>query len=82
MSRASSPKLALDGAWTDLYMAALFERDIAKLSARIALAQYAIEAQRRRLFFGDNVQELRSLDNAMLSLQALATCLLTTLTTV
>jgi hypothetical protein len=77
MRRISLPPESRRGDWKDLYMEALFERDKTKLSERIAAAQLAIETRRRELFNFGNPQERQVLDNALFSLQALATCLLT-----
>jgi hypothetical protein len=59
-------------------MAALFERDKAKLEKRIVAAQRAIEAVQRKTANTVTLHERQSLDDALFSLQALATCLLTT----
>ena len=77
MRRISSSTGSRRGDWKDLYMEALFERDKAKLSERIAAAKLAIETRRREVFISGITQERQALDNALFSLQALATCLLT-----
>jgi hypothetical protein len=62
--------------WKDLYIAALFENDKPKIAGRIAEAQAAILARRRKLTVSvADVRERHSLDNALFSLEALRTCL-------
>jgi hypothetical protein len=60
-------------AWRDFYVAALFERDTAKLSERIAQAEWAIVLRARELFYEppDTVEEEEALDNAMYALNSL-----------
>ena len=60
-------------AWRDFYVAALFERDTAKLSERIAQAEWAIVLRTRELFHEppDTVEEEEALGNAMYALNAL-----------
>jgi hypothetical protein len=63
------------GNWKNLYTAALFETDKAKLAQKIAAAQIAIAARRREiLVLGTDSAERRILDNAAFSLQALGEC--------
>jgi hypothetical protein len=66
--------------WKELYIAALFERDKSKFPARLADAQRAIRTERRKLLMSarnisDVAQERQVLDNALFSLQALASCM-------
>lgn len=66
--------------WKELYLAALHESDKIKLAKRIAQAQIAIEAERKKLFISardirDITHERRVLDNASFCLQALASCM-------
>jgi hypothetical protein len=77
MRRISSSTESRRDDWKDLYMEALFERDKTKLSERIAAAKLAIETRRREVFISGVTHERQALDNALFSLQALATCLLT-----
>lgn len=60
-------------AWRELYVAALFEPDPARLTERIAEAEQALVLRARELFHetGDNIEEEEALDNAMYSLKAL-----------
>jgi hypothetical protein len=65
--------------WKELYIAALFENDKTMVATKIAEAQRAIVARRRKsLTSGTNPKERQALDTALLSLQALANCLATT----
>ena len=59
--------------WKDLYTAALFEADPAKIQQRIAEAEKALVLRARELFSapGDNIEEQESLDDAMYALHAL-----------
>jgi hypothetical protein len=59
--------------WRELYVAALFESDHAKITDRIAEAERALVVRARELFHesGDNIEEAEALDNAMYSLNAL-----------
>jgi hypothetical protein len=62
--------------WKDLYVAALFENDKAKIGERISEAQVAIASRRSNLTVSaDDVRERHALDNALFSLEALGTCL-------
>jgi hypothetical protein len=66
--------------WKDLYIAALFENDKSKLPRRIAEAQKAIGLERKMLLASapsvrQLAQERQVLDNALFSLQALASCM-------
>jgi hypothetical protein len=64
--------------WKELYTGALFETDMSKIGRRIAEAQLAIVARRRKsLMSGISAKERQALDTALLSLQALANCLAT-----
>ena len=60
-------------AWRDLYLAALFEGDSAKLSERIAEAEYAVSLRARELWYsgGDHHKEKHALTGAMRALEAL-----------
>jgi hypothetical protein len=60
-------------AWRDLYKAAPFEVDNAKLPERIAQAEEALALRARELFHvaGDNSEEGEALDDAMYALRAL-----------
>jgi hypothetical protein len=59
--------------WRELYVAALFESDSARITDRIAEAERALVIRARELFHesGDNIEEAEALDNAMYSLNAL-----------
>ena len=60
-------------AWRDLYKAALFEVDNAKLPERIVQAEKALVVRARELFHiaGDNIEEEQALDDTMYALRAL-----------
>ncbi len=60
-------------AWRDLYKAALFEVDKARLPDRIAEAEEALVVRARELFHiaGDNIEEEQALDDTMYALHAL-----------
>jgi hypothetical protein len=60
-------------AWRDLYKAALFEVDNARLPQRIAQAEKAPALRARELFdiAGDNIEEEQALDDTMYALHAL-----------
>jgi hypothetical protein len=64
--------------WRDLYKAALFEVDRAKLPQRISEARNAVVMRGRELFNceGNHVEETEDLEDALYALQALASCLL------
>ena len=61
------------GAWKDLYKAALFEVDKARLPDRIAQAEKALALRARDCFAfaGDNSEEGEALDDAMYALHAM-----------
>jgi hypothetical protein len=61
------------GAWRNLYKAALFEIDKARLPERIAQAEEALVVRARELFHivGDNIEEEQALDDTMYALHAL-----------
>jgi hypothetical protein len=61
------------GAWRDLYLAALFEADSAKLPERIAKAEHALTLRERELWYsgGDHNGEKQALTSAMRALEAL-----------
>ena len=61
------------GAWRDLYRAALFEVDEARLPDRIAQAEEALVVRARELFHmaGDNIEEEQALDDTMYALHML-----------
>ena len=69
----TSSKPANSKLWRELYVAALFESDHAKLTDRIADAEQALATRARELFYesGDHIEEEEALDNAMYSLNAL-----------
>jgi hypothetical protein len=69
----SSSKSLDGGAWRDLYKAALFEVDTARLPERIAQAEKALALRARELFdlAGDNIEEKQALDDTMYALHAL-----------
>ena len=71
--RATSSKSLDSGAWRDLYKAALFEVDNARLPERIAQAEKALALKARELFYaaGDNIEEEQALDDTMYALRAL-----------
>ncbi len=74
MNSPSSGK-SLSNDWKELYLAALFENDKNKLAQSIAAAHAAIAARRHEILIsGNDTMERRVLDNATLSLQALAQC--------
>jgi hypothetical protein len=60
-------------AWRDLYLAALFEADLSKLAARIAVAEYAMSLRERELWYSGNghESEKHALIGAMRALEAL-----------
>jgi hypothetical protein len=65
-----------DSAWKGSYTAALFEEDSERAQTLIARAESEI-LERARLLWrtsGDNVNEMRALDNALHMLQALKAC--------
>ncbi len=76
MSLLTSSCERLDG-WRQLYVAALFETNIALLPARIAEAEKAIVARARQLFFAgsDTIEEDQALDDALYALRALQNCM-------
>jgi hypothetical protein len=59
--------------WKELYRAALFEADSNRLSQRIALAERALAARARELFYagGEDLQERVAIDAAISALQTL-----------
>jgi hypothetical protein len=62
--------------WRDLYRAALFETDTAKLASRIASAEQAIVTRGRQLFGAEiKDSEDQALDDALYALRALKSCL-------
>jgi len=65
-------------AWHELYKAALFETDPARLPDRIVEAEKAIVARARELFGSQNdtIEEDQALDDALYALRALQHCLL------
>jgi hypothetical protein len=60
-------------AWRDLYLAALFEADLAQLPKRITEAEQALSLRDRELWYsgGDHGSEKRALVGAMRALEAL-----------
>jgi len=72
MNTGSSKSLD-SGAWRDLYKAALFEVDNARLPERIAQAEKALARRAQELFHiaGDNIEEEQALDDTMYALHAL-----------
>jgi hypothetical protein len=75
MTTATSSHLSL-GSWRELYTAALFETDRARIPARIADAEQAIVARARELFSAgnDTIEEDQALDDALYALRALQSC--------
>ena len=69
----SSSKSVDGGGWRDLYKAALFEVDNARLPERITQAEKALALRARELFDlgGDNIEEEQALDDTMYALHAL-----------
>jgi hypothetical protein len=64
----------VDGkSWRRFYEAALFEGDSAKISARIAEAEWALALRARELFHatGDHIEEKCDLEDALYGLNAL-----------
>ena len=61
------------GEWRNLYKAALFEVDNARLPERIAQAEKALALRARELFHtaGDNIEEGEALEDAKYALHAL-----------
>jgi hypothetical protein len=59
--------------WRNLYVAALFESDPAKLAERIVQAEQALVLRSRELFHlaGDHSEEEHALDDALYALRAL-----------
>jgi hypothetical protein len=76
MATASLPP-SVTKSWKDVYVAALFESDCAKVPPLIAKAEQAIVLRARELFqsTGDHVQEEEALDDALYALRALRTCI-------
>jgi len=76
MAAASSSFINVNQ-WHDLYKAALFETDRERIPARIAVAEHAIVARARELFFSgtDTIEEDQALDDALYALHALQNCL-------
>jgi hypothetical protein len=66
-------ELAAKRTWRDLYLAALFEPDPAKLLERIAEAEYVLNLRERALWYsgGDHTKEKLALTGAMRALEAL-----------
>ena len=67
------PEQSAARAWRDLYLAALFESDLAKLPERIAEAEYALGLRDRELWYsgGDDKREKLALTGAIRALEAL-----------
>lgn len=63
--------------WRDVYKAALFEADRAKLPQRISEARNAVIMRGRELFNcqENHLEEAEDLEDALYALQALASCL-------
>jgi len=63
--------------WRELYQAALLETDRGRLSQRIAVAERALVARGRELFFEPVVDpaERRAVEHALNALHALENCL-------
>ncbi len=63
--------------WRDLYKAALFEADRAKLPQRITEARTAVVMRGRELFncADSHIEEAEDLEDALYALQALSSCL-------
>lgn len=69
----TDPEQPVTRPWRDLYLAALFEADSAKLPERIAKAEYALTLRERELWYsgGDHSREKHALTGAMRALEAL-----------
>lgn len=67
------PNKTSETAWRDLYLAALFEADSARLPDRIAEAECALSFRDRELWYsgGDHAREKQALNGAMRALEAL-----------
>jgi hypothetical protein len=63
--------------WRELYQAALLETDRRRLSQRIAVAEQALVARGRELFFEEAIDlaERRAVEHALNALHALENCL-------
>ena len=59
--------------WKELFVAALYETETAKLSARIAEAEEEVLRREHELLdlAGDNIEEEEALENALYALRAL-----------
>ena len=70
---AKDSGLPSEEAWRDLYRAALFEADSAKLPQRITEAEYALSVRDRQLWYsgGDHTVEKLAMTGAMRALEAL-----------
>ena len=75
MTKRSLNPLCASVSWVNLYRAALFEKDLVKLPARIAEAEKALTVRARKLSLtpGDNIEEEQALDDARYTLHALRT---------
>lgn len=62
-----------ESAWRDMYLAALFEPDPAKLLERVAKAERALNLRERELWYsgGDHTKEKLALTGAIRALEAL-----------
>lgn len=63
--------------WRELYQAALLETDRRRLTERIVVAERALVARGRELFFTEDVDpaEQRAIEHALNALHALENCL-------
>ncbi len=65
--------------WRELYLAALFESNKARIPGKIAEAQRTLATRRSELLSSpaSDAKEIQALDNALFSLSALRNCLVT-----
>jgi len=77
LNKGEVPTPLKNARWRELYLAALFEDDQTRISARIAEAEVEMVTRARTLFNapGDNSDEWDALDDALYMLRALKNCL-------